>query len=150
MNKFNLPKAASAGVAGTIVMTIMTMVAPMMGMPEMNIPRMLSDFMGMPVIVGWLVHFMVGTVLSFIYAYFFVGKLPGAAWLKGAQYGLFPWLLSQIMVNPMMGSGVFAMNTPAPMMMVMGSLIGHLVYGASVGLVYGSGSAPAAQAAHSH
>lgn len=150
MNKPNVLKAIGAGVAGTIALTIMTMVGPMMGMPEMDIPAMLADFMGVPVAVGWLAHFMVGTVLALIYAYAFIGKLPGAPWLRGALYGLFPWLLAQIMVNPMMGAGVFALNTPAPMMMVMGSLIGHLVYGAVVGVVYGSTSAPATQAAHSH
>ena len=40
------------------------------------------------------------------------------------------------MVNPMMGAGVFASNTPAPMLTVIGSLMGHLVYGAAVGAVY--------------
>jgi len=138
MNKPNIPKAIGAGIAGTIVMTIMTMVAPMMGMPKMDIPAMLANFMGFPVVVGWFAHFMIGTVLALLYVYVFIGKLPGAPWLKGALYGLFPWFLAQVMVNPMMGAGVFALNTPAPIQMVMGSLIGHLVYGAVVGLVYGT------------
>jgi uncharacterized membrane protein YagU involved in acid resistance len=150
MNKPNLPKAVGAGIAGTIVMTIMTMVAPMMGMPEMNIPAMLADFMGFPVVVGWLAHFMIGTVLALIYVYAFIGKLPGTPWLKGALYGLAPWLLAQVMVNPMMGAGVFAVNTPAPMMMVIGSLIGHIVYGSVVGLVYGTEQVESPTAAHSH
>jgi uncharacterized membrane protein YagU involved in acid resistance len=116
----------------------------------MNIPAMLSDFMGVPVVVGWLAHFMIGTILALIYVSLFLQKLSWAPWIKGAIYGLFPWFLAQVMVNPMMGAGVFAMNTPAPMMMVMGSLIGHLVYGAVVGLVYGAGRAPIGQTAHSH
>lgn len=140
MNKPNLLKAIVAGVAGTIVMTIMTMIAPMMGMPEMNIPKMLSDFMGMPAILGWAAHFMIGTSFALVYAYVFISKLPGHQILKGAIFGLFPWLLAQTMVNPMMGAGIFAVNTPAPLMMVMGSLIGHLFYGAVMGLVYGSKS----------
>lgn len=151
MNQLNIPKAIGAGIAGTIVMTIMTMVAPMMGMPEMNIPAMLAGFMGFSIVVGWLAHFMIGTVLAIVYAFAFVGRLPGAPWLKGALYGLLPWFLAQIMVNPMMGAGVFAVNTPAPMMMVMGSLIGHLVYGAVVGLVYGANAQQAIPASqHSH
>jgi hypothetical protein len=43
------------------------------------------------------------------------------------------------MVNPMMGAGVFALNTAAPMLMVVGSLMGHLVYGVVLGAVYSSG-----------
>jgi uncharacterized membrane protein YagU involved in acid resistance len=148
MNKPNLQRAVIAGVAGTVVMTMMTMVAPMMGMPEMNIPAMLADFMGFPIVIGWLAHFMIGTALALVYAYVAADRLPGAPWLKGAIFGLLPWFLAQIMVNPIMGAGVFALNTAAPMMMVMGSLLGHLAYGAVVGATCASGAkrpAPVAQ-----
>lgn len=138
MQKINLTKALLAGVAGTVAMTVLTFIAPMMGGPEMNIPQMLADFMSVPVIVGWIAHFMIGTVLALIYVYILIERLPGVPWIKGALYGLFPWFLAQIMVNPMMGAGIFAVNTPAPMMMVVGSLMGHLVYGGVVGAVYGS------------
>lgn len=149
MNKPNYMKAALAGLAGTAVMTALVFMAPIMGMPEMNIPAMLSSFMGAPIIVGWMAHIMIGVVLALIYATIFFSKLPGTPWLKGALYGLVPWLASQVVVNPMMGAGVFAMNTAAPMMMVMGSLMGHIVYGVVVGAVYGSSSAPEAAPARS-
>lgn len=71
MQQTNLFKAIMAGVAGTITMTMMTVFAPMMGMPEMDIPRMLGSFMGVHVIVGWLGHFMIGIVLAVGYAYVF-------------------------------------------------------------------------------
>ncbi|MBI3586996.1 MAG: DUF2938 family protein [Ignavibacteriales bacterium] len=138
MGQTNLFKAIIAGVAGTITMTMMTVVAPMMGMPEMNIPKMLGSFMGVPVIIGWFAHFMIGVVLAVGYAYVFYPKLSAAPWLKGLIFSIIPWLAAQVMVNPMMGAGLFAMNTPAPMMMVMGSLVGHTVYGITLGLVYGS------------
>ena len=107
----------------------------------MPIGKMLAEFMGFPEALGWIAHFMIGTVLAVIYALVFAAKLPGSALMRGAIYGLFPWLLSQIMVNPMMGAGVFASNAPAPMMLVIGSFIGHLMYGAVVGAVYGTKSA---------
>lgn len=137
MQKPNLTKALLAGVVGTIAMTMLTYIAPMLGMPEMNIPQMLSGFMGVPIVAGWLAHFMIGTMFAFVYVYIFIERLPGAPWLKGALYGLLPWFLAQIMVNPVMGAGVFALNTPAPMLMVVGSLMGHVVYGAVLGAVYG-------------
>jgi len=43
-----------------------------------------------------------------------------------------------MLMAPMMGAGLFAVNTHAPMAMVMGSLMGHLVYGAVLGGVYGT------------
>ena len=62
-------------------------------------------------------------------------KLSGNAVTKGLLFSLVPFLLAQILVMPMMGAGLFSANTPAPLMMVMGSLIGHLVYGATLGAV---------------
>ena len=138
MQSADFKQAILAGIAGTIAMTMLTFMAPLMGIPEMNIPKMLGDFMSVPVIVGWIAHFMIGTMFAIIYGYVFIVRLPGAPWVKGALYGLLPWFLSQIMVNPIMGAGVFAFNTPAPMLVVVGSLMGHLVYGGVLGAVYGS------------
>ncbi|MBI3587259.1 MAG: DUF2938 family protein [Ignavibacteriales bacterium] len=137
MQKPNHTKALLAGVAGTVAMTMLTFIAPMMGMPEMNIPKMLSGFMSVPIVAGWLAHFMVGTMLALFYAYIIALRLPGSPAVKGAIFGLIPWLMAQVMVNPMMGAGVFAVNTPAPMLMVVGSLMGHLIYGGVLGAVYG-------------
>lgn len=47
------------------------------------------------------------------------------------------WLVFQVMVMPMMGKGVFSANTPAPMMMVLGTMMGHIVYGAILGAIAG-------------
>lgn len=138
MQKPSFTKALLAGIAGTLAMTMLTYVAPMMGMPEMDIPEMLSGFMGVPVVAGWFAHFMIGTGFAVVYAYVFISRIPGSPPVRGAIYGLIPWLLAQVMVNPIMGAGVFALNTPAPMLMVVGSLMGHLVYGGVLGAVYGS------------
>jgi uncharacterized membrane protein YagU involved in acid resistance len=138
MNK-NFGRAILAGLVATAAMTMLMLVGPMMGMPKMPIGDMLASFMGIPVFVGWAVHFMIGAVLGLIYVFVFAERLPGASAARGAIYGLIPWFLAQVMVNPMMGAGFFAISTPAPLMMVMGSLMGHLVYGAVLGGVYGKG-----------
>ncbi|OGU74699.1 MAG: hypothetical protein A3H45_13335 [Ignavibacteria bacterium RIFCSPLOWO2_02_FULL_55_14] len=138
MQEHNLTKTLLAGIIATVAMTVLTFVAPMMGMPEMDIPRMLSSFMGMPVVAGWLAHFMIGTGFAVAYAYILVSRIPGSPFVKGAMFGLVPWVLAQVMVNPIMGAGVFALSTPAPMLMVVGSLMGHVVYGGVLGAVYGS------------
>jgi uncharacterized membrane protein YagU involved in acid resistance len=114
------------------------LMAPMMGMPEMNIGKMLGMFMGMPDVAGWIAHFMIGSALAVFYAALFQPKFPGNGVVRGMTFGLIPWLMAQVAVNPMMGAGVFAMNTQAPMAMVMGSLMGHLVYGAVLGGFYGT------------
>ncbi len=39
----------------------------------------------------------------------------------------------QVMPLPMMGKGFFASKTPQPLLFVMGTLMGHVVYGAVFG-----------------
>lgn len=147
MKQFNLTRALIAGIAGTAVMTMMMAVAPMMGLPPMNVPAMLGSFMGMPVVLGWIMHFMVGIILAFLYAAFAATRIPGPPWLRGLLFGLVPWIMAQVALNPMMGAGFFATNNAAPFGMVVGSLLGHMVFGAVVGMVYTIAKASAAQPA---
>lgn len=141
--KINVARALVAGVVGTAVMTVVaTMGAPMMGLPKMNPAEMLAGQMGGNAALGWAAHFMIGVVLAGIYASV-ATKLPGPVALRGAVFGLAPWLLAQVAVMPMMGMGLFS----GSMMMAGGSLMGHLIYGAVVGAVYG---APVTQLRHAH
>ena len=134
MNK-ELISILKGGTIATAAMTLLMLIAPMMGMPKMPIGNMLAGFMGIPVALGWIAHFMIGVVLAAGYVYFLKDKLSGKPAIKGILFALIPFFMAQIMVMPMMGAGFFSMNTGAPMMMVMGSLIGHVVYGAVLGTV---------------
>ena len=132
--KLNLGKAALAGLVGTVVMTGLMLMAPKMGMPPMNIGAMLGSVMGGNVALGWAAHFMIGVVLALGYAAFFASRLPGPSAVRGALYSLLPWLMAQVVVMPMMGMGFFS----GSMIAAGGSLMGHLVYGLVLGLVYGT------------
>lgn len=126
-------RAVTGGIIGTLVMTAVGVwVAPMMGIPRMNPAEMLAGAMGGSMVLGWTGHLMIGTVLAVIYA-IVAPWLPGAPWLRGALYGLAPYIVAQLVVMPMMGMPVFGGSAA----MAMGSLIGHLIYGAIVGAVYG-------------
>ncbi|MEW5916945.1 MAG: DUF6789 family protein [Gemmatimonadota bacterium] len=131
--QINWTKAIMAGLLGTAVMTAVGIwVAPIMGIPRMNPAEMLAQPMGGSLALGWVAHFMVGTILAAIYAAV-AHWLRGPAWARGAVYGLAPFLVAQIVVMPMMGMPLFS----GSLVMAGGSLIGHLVYGAVVGAVYG-------------
>ena len=142
----NFGRAAVAGVVGAVVMTVVGLyVAPMMGIPPMNPADMLAGQMGGNGVIGWGGHFMIGVILAVIYAVV-AGSLPGPVIVRGALYGLAPWLLAQLVVMPMMGMGLFS----GAMNLAMGSLLGHIIYGGVVGVVYGelsSGSASATEIA---
>ena len=100
----NFGQAAVAGVVGAVVMTVVSLyVAPMMGIPPMNPADMLAGQMGGNGVIGWGGHFMIGVILAVIYAVV-AGSLPGPVIVRGALYGLAPWLLAQLVVMPMMGT----------------------------------------------
>jgi uncharacterized membrane protein YagU involved in acid resistance len=101
MNK-NFGRAVVAGLVATAMMTMLMLVGPMMGMPKMPIGDMLASFMDIPALVGWVADFMIGAVLALIYVVVFAERLPGSGAVRGALYGLIPWFLAQVMVNPMM------------------------------------------------
>ena len=130
----NWGKAIAAGLIGTAVMTMVGVWgAPMMGIPPMNPATMLAMAMGSTAL-GWIGHLMIGSMLAIIYA-LVAPRLRGPSWARGALYGIAPWLLAQLVVIPMMGMPLFS----GSLALAMGSLVGHLMYGAVVGGVYGTG-----------
>jgi uncharacterized membrane protein YagU involved in acid resistance len=130
-------RAIVAGLVGTLVMTAVGLwVAPLMGIPPMNPAEMLAGAMGGSLAAGWAGHLMIGTVLALGYAVV-ERRLPGSPPVRGALYALAPFLMAQLLVMPMMGMPVFSGSVA----MAMGSLIGHLVYGAVVGAIYGTAQA---------
>ncbi len=125
----NWQKAIVAGIVGTLVMSAVGVwVTPMLGLPRMNPADMLAENMGGQLALGWAVHMLIGAVLAVIYA-FVASRLPGPPPVRGALFALAPWLLAQ-------GMGAMAPGG-LTVAAVIGSLIGHLVYGAVVGATYG-------------
>jgi|GEM_PF-1284884 len=106
--KINLGRAIIAGLAGSAVMTALMLAAPMIGMPPMNISEMLGSMLGGIVALGWAAHFMIGLVLAVIYTAVFAHRLPGPSPMRGALYGIAPWPMAQLVVVPMIGSGLFS------------------------------------------
>lgn len=129
------------GLAGTVAITMMMyFVAPMMLGQPMDIAKMLGSMMGDNWWMGMGMHLMNGIVIfPLIYAFLLYRILPGAPVVKGITWGVGLWLLAQVVVMPMMGVGFFS----GGMMPAMGSLMGHLAYGALLGVIGGSYSCKA-------
>jgi uncharacterized membrane protein YagU involved in acid resistance len=126
-------------VPGTAMSLTGLYVAPLVGMPRMNPADMLSMQMGGVSALGWAAHLMIGIVLAIMYWNLFQGRLPGQAAVRGVIFSIFPWLMAQLMVMPMMGMPVFSGSVA----MAIGSLIGHIVCGAVLGGTVGAKSVPA-------
>jgi uncharacterized MnhB-related membrane protein len=127
-----ISKSILGGIVGTIIMSFVMMIAPMMGMPKMSPPDMLAGMMGMPVMVGWVMHFMIGIIFAFAYTYLFAPKVAiGNSILKGAVFGIVVFIFAQIimaiMPTPKMEGSMLLLMT--------GSIMGHIIYGIVVGLI---------------
>lgn len=134
-----IQKSILAGIIGTAVMTVVMMVAPMMGMPKMSPPEMLAGMLGMPVFVGWIMHFMIGIMFAFAYTYLCIFKHKiSNVWLKGAVFGVVVFVFAQVMM------AIMGMIMPMPKMegsmipMMVGSLMGHIIFGMTVAKVVGN------------
>lgn len=139
-------RALLAGVVAWVVFTLLLEMAPAMGLPKMNVPVMLGDMFGMnSLVVGWMMHFVIGVGLIILYAYVFADLLSGPAWLRGLQFAVLPWLVMMVMLAPMLGVLDPMMSKMPPgfflihmgVMAPIGSLMAHLVYGAVGGAVDG-------------
>jgi len=138
----NITKGIIAGLAATVVLSVLMVAKAMMGvMPEMNAIKMLTGMahhlMGTPAtpLVGWLLHFMIGSVIWGILFALLVKYIPGGSpTIKGMVFGTAAWLLMMVMVMPMAGAGLFAVNLGigAPV----ATLMLHWVFGAVLGSVY--------------
>ena len=135
-------RAAAAGLIGTGVMTALLLIEPSIGLPNIAIGQILSTSLGLASAhtasgpaVGWLIHFLVGMTLALVYAGVLSTRLPGGPLLRGMLFGGIVFVVAQVVFMPLVGGGVFS---GGQLDLIAGSLLGHLVYGAVTGWIYGT------------
>jgi uncharacterized membrane protein YagU involved in acid resistance len=142
------PGIIVAGLAGTAVITMMMYSAPMMGMPKMDIAQALGS-MFLPqgaaaFTLGMMMHFMNGIIFAIIYGAVWEGLDIDVTWWSGLIFGAVHFVVAAVGMGMMMSMHqevkAGRMENPAksgPKGM-MGSLMGHLLFGLVVALVYGA------------
>jgi ABC-type transport system substrate-binding protein len=96
---------------------------------------------------GWAILFVAGMVFAFLYAYWWLNRLPGPAWQRGLIYGTVPWLVMMVIVapllpvlNPAMDArtvpGFFFVNTG--IIATFESLVAFLMWGIALGVLDGN------------
>ena len=146
----NIIGAIVAGLIGTLILSMVMTMAPKMGMPKMAIWETLGSMFssdGNPAL-GWIMHFMMGIVFAIIYAALWTAGIGSVSAGSGLVFGLVHWLLVGLMMGamPMMHAGIRSGNVPAPgvfmvnnggMKGFMGGMVGHVIYGLIVAIIYG-------------
>jgi len=154
-----MKKLFAAGFLATLAMTALMYMGPVMGLPEMSIANMLGTMFasgpGLALAIGLLIHFMMGSLLFPLAYHFLFQPGAGSGTPRGLWFGAGLWALANFMIMPMMSivhplvrSG--AMRAPGLLMLnlgamaPLGSLAGHLLYGALLGKLAGAKQALAA------
>jgi hypothetical protein len=129
-----------AGLAGGLVFGVMMhmMVAPTPDGGQMPMMAMIGQIIGSPsVVVGWMCHLFNSAVIGAIFGWLLGNNVRtlGSAFGWGAAYGLGWWILGGLVLMPvLLGMPAFAPVTmPGMRGIAMGSLIGHLLYGLTLG-----------------
>ena len=127
-----LPRAILGGLAGTVVFTLlMRFLAPEIIGHPMDIATVLGTFTGLGTPAGVVMHFLLGT-LGFAIGFVIVGPyLPGPVWLRGVIFMTAIWFLAGLIAMPVLAVGLFFGGAKE----AMAALIGHVVFGAILGLV---------------
>jgi hypothetical protein len=79
-----------------------------------------------------------GLLWALLYGLVFESRLRGPGWQRGVQFALIPWLFSLVVFLPLVGGGFLGLSLGAGPLPVLGNLILHVVYGASLGAIFGA------------
>ncbi len=133
-----LGRALLAGLVSTILITfVMYVVSPLMTGKRLDVAGMLGGLLGGNWMAGMIAHFVIGTVvLPAVYVLFLYRWLSGTPVARGLTWGVALWLVAQTVVMPLMGGGLFSMEAGG-LMVALSSLLGHSVYGLTLGLLTG-------------
>lgn len=134
----NYWKGMAAGFVATIVLSAILVMKSSMGlMPDLDPIQMLGNMIGDGSrTVGWVMHFVIGTIMWGLLFTAIFGAAVNGFWWRGIVFSLGAWLIMEVVLMPMAGKGLFGMN--AGMMGWMMPLVMHVIYGAVLGGVYGA------------
>ena len=131
----NIKAGIISGFVATIVLSVLMILKAKMGvMPELNAIKMLAGMMDAPLVMGWVAHFMIGTIIWGVLFALLVDKIPGNTMVSAIIFSIGAWVLMMIGPMPMAGAGVFGMNLG--MMAPVATLMLHIIWGVVLGFTY--------------
>ncbi len=135
-------KSITAGFGATLILSFFMIAKSALGvMPAMNAIALLvhlsHNLIGTPPspVVGWILHFFIGSVLWGVLFGLLQSVLPGDRPVaKALCFSVVAWLLMMVILMPLAGQGLFAVKIGV--MAAVATLVLHLIWGASLGLIY--------------
>ena len=106
-------------------------------MPELDPIQMIGNMIdGGSRTVGWIMHFVIGTIAWGLLFTAIFGAATNGGWWRGIILAIGAWLAMMLVVMPMAGAGLFGMNLGlmAPII----TLMMHIGFGLVLGATYGA------------
>jgi hypothetical protein len=138
-----IARSLAAGLVATLVLWVLKLSRD--SVPQLDTTRFLDRVAAAtakatglpdPLMSGWIWHWVAGTLLWGMLFGIMLPILPGNRyWLRGCAFGVIAGLLTMLMVMPLAGAGYFGMDLTYLDPVV--SLVYHMIYGATLGGVYG-------------
>jgi hypothetical protein len=127
----------AAGFVATFVLSVMMLMKRSMGlMPELDPIAMITAMAGASSqAVGWIGHFIIGSLFWGVGFAVVSPYLPGSFRLRGTIFAVGAWLMMMIVVMPMAGAGTFGLGLG--IMTPVATLVLHVVFGLVLGGIYG-------------
>lgn len=94
------------------------------------------DRVGDAFLIGMVLNLVIGVAWALLYARFVEPRLTPNGIVSGMIFAMVPFTLSVAVVFPLMNAGFLGTELGAGPLPVIGNLVLHLVYGATLGLVY--------------
>lgn len=136
MQRNNIVVAVPAGLIATAAMTVLMLMAPVAGIPAINMPRVLGWSVGVRLSTGMVLNFVLGVVLAVLFAIFLTRRFAAASWVIGTLFGLALWAFLMLIGGPAIGWGLFASRTASPVGTVLTTFFGHIAFGWTLGFTY--------------
>jgi len=124
-----------AAFIATVVLSILMLIKSSMGvMPELNVIKMLASQMNSTAGMGWVAHFVIGTVgYAIAYTVITIIITTEKPILMGIIVGILGWLVMMVALMPMMGKGLFATAMGMGPMPAVATLVLHIIFGFVLG-----------------
>ena len=97
----------------------------------------LIDLISTDLYIAVAIYLAGGLVWAVVYAALAEPRLTGPAWRRGAVFSIVPGILSVVVFLPLVGAGMLGSALGAGPLPVIGNLLLHLVYGITLGQLYG-------------
>ncbi|HMG16586.1 MAG TPA: DUF6789 family protein [Saprospiraceae bacterium] len=125
------------GIVGTAVMSFVMYFEYLIGLPKINPGETMSSVMKTPIVVGWIMIFIIGIFYAFFYTYVFarLTTVINSNFYRGVLFGFA--LAIFVFLIQIVTQSLLTVSEPegSKLLFFVGNMISHLFYGICIGLI---------------